>query len=140
MYTLLVIWPKSDIPVNLPGFEITGGQWSLSPWGNDDKKAKYLLSGGCIWHQIKPFSYKLTTFATNWIHLQAFQHQKINLNGFWCVFNCVYGLPTPPPEKNGISPENCEKCPFFGQNADFLVKFFIEKLFSWAVLINSRQN
>ena len=99
MYTLLVIWPKSDIPVNSPGFEITGGQWSLSPWGNDDKKAKYLLSGGCIWHQIKPFSYKLTTFATNWIHLQAFQHQKINLNGFWGVFNCVYGLPTPPPSK-----------------------------------------
>ena len=119
MYTLLVIWPKSYIPVSSPGYEITGGQWSLSPWGNDDKKAKYLLSGGCILHQIKPFSYKLTTFATNWIHLQAFQHQKINLNGFWGVFNCVYGLPTPPP------PSKMEFNMKIVKNAQFSAKMLI---------------
>ena len=129
MYTLLVIWPKSYIPVSSPGYEITGGQWSLSPWGNDDKKAKYLLSGGCIWHQIKPFSYKLTTFATNWIHLQAFQHQKINLNGFWGVFNCVYGLPTPPPEKMEFHLKTVKNARFLAKMLIFWSNFLLKNYF-----------
>ena len=56
------------------------------------------------------------------------------------VFDYIYGLPTPPPGKNGISHENSDKCSFLSQNFYFQIKFCIEKLFSCVVLINSRQN